>query len=88
MWSLTNDYSGTGSTPIAPSLAQGILGGLRLCGFSQQANVDYDKTFRLVVKLAMINTILGIAASHAWWIHQVDMKNAFLHGHLEETVYS
>ncbi|XP_066316742.1 uncharacterized mitochondrial protein AtMg00820-like [Miscanthus floridulus] len=56
-------------------------------GFSQQADVDYNETFSLVVKPAMICTILSIAALHVWPIHQLDMKNAFLHDHLEETVY-
>jgi len=55
-------------------------------GFSQQHGIDYD-TFSPVVKPAMIRVILSLAASRAWPIHQLDMKNAFLHGHLEETVY-
>ena len=56
-------------------------------GFSQQAGVDYDETFSPVVKPATIRTVLSIAASRAWPVHQLDVKNAFLHGNLEETVY-
>jgi hypothetical protein len=56
-------------------------------GYSQQPDIDYDEMFSLVVKLAMIQTVLSIAVSHSWPIHQLDVKNAFLNGSLDETVY-
>ncbi|GJZ25913.1 ribonuclease H-like domain-containing protein [Tanacetum coccineum] len=56
-------------------------------GRIQQQGIDCDETFSPVVKPATICTILSLDVSHAWPIHQLDVKNAFLHGHLFETVY-
>ncbi|KAJ9562428.1 hypothetical protein OSB04_007588 [Centaurea solstitialis] len=56
-------------------------------GFSQQPGLDFDDTFSPVVKPATIRTILSISISRNWPIHQLDVKNAFLHGDLTETVY-
>ncbi|GJW23775.1 ribonuclease H-like domain-containing protein [Tanacetum coccineum] len=56
-------------------------------GRSQQQGIDCDETFSLVVKPATIRTVLSLAVSRQWPIHQLDVKNAFLHGHLTETVY-
>nr|GEX72601.1 ribonuclease H-like domain-containing protein [Tanacetum cinerariifolium] len=49
--------------------------------------VDVDETFSLVVKSGTIRTVLSLAASRYWPIHQLDVKNDFLHGDLSETVY-
>jgi hypothetical protein len=56
-------------------------------GFTQCPRVDYDETFSSVVKLATVRTVLATAVSHNWSIQQLDVKNAFLHGILTETVY-
>ncbi|GJX61086.1 ribonuclease H-like domain-containing protein [Tanacetum coccineum] len=56
-------------------------------GRSQQRGIDCDDTFSLVVKPATIRTVLSLAVSRDWPIHQLDVKNAFLYGHLSETVY-
>ena len=56
-------------------------------GKTQQPGIDCDETFSPVVKPATIRTVLSIAISHSWSIHQLDVKNSFLHGSLNETVY-
>ncbi|KAJ9539514.1 hypothetical protein OSB04_032247 [Centaurea solstitialis] len=56
-------------------------------GFSQQPGLDFDDSFSPVVKPATIRTVLSISISRNWPIHQLDVKNAFLHGDLTETVY-
>ena len=39
------------------------------------------------MKPATICTVLSIALSQSWSIHQLDFKNTFLYGYLNETVY-
>ncbi|CAM8893220.1 unnamed protein product [Rhodiola kirilowii] len=56
-------------------------------GYSQQQGMDFDETFSSVVKPATIRTVLCLALARDWPIHQFDVKNAFLHGTLKETVY-
>lgn len=40
-----------------------------------------------MVKPATVRTVLSLAVSCDWPIHQLDVKNAFLHSTLQETVY-
>ncbi|GKE45732.1 ribonuclease H-like domain-containing protein [Tanacetum coccineum] len=56
-------------------------------GHSQQQGIDYDETFSPVVKPSTIRTVLSLAVSRQWPIHQLDVKNAFLYDHLTETIY-
>jgi hypothetical protein len=58
-----------------------------LRGFTQRPGVDYDETFSPVVKSATVRTVLSLALARSWPVHQLDVKNAFLHDALTETVY-
>ncbi|XP_021729398.1 uncharacterized protein LOC110696420 [Chenopodium quinoa] len=56
-------------------------------GRSQEVSVDCDETFSPVVKPATIRTVLSLVMAKKWSIHQLDVKNVFLHGDLQETLY-
>jgi hypothetical protein len=58
-----------------------------LRGFSQRPGIDYDETFSPVIKPSTIRLVLHITVSSSWPIRQLDVKNAFLNGTLDEVVY-
>ncbi|GJR97777.1 ribonuclease H-like domain-containing protein [Tanacetum coccineum] len=55
-------------------------------GSTQIEGVDVDETFSPVVKPGTIRTVLSLAASRHWHVHQLEVQNVFLHGDLSETV--
>ncbi|GJX34340.1 ribonuclease H-like domain-containing protein [Tanacetum coccineum] len=80
MWLFRHKYlaGGTLSRYKAHLIANGSI---------QVAGTDVDETFNPVFKPGTIQTVLSLATSRHWPVHQLDVKNAFLHGDLFETVY-
>jgi len=60
---------------------------LVVLGNKQEYGVNYEETFAPVAKMTTVRTIIAIAASQNWPLHQMDVKNAFLHGDLKEDIY-
>ncbi|KAL6214060.1 hypothetical protein ACLB2K_013498 [Fragaria x ananassa] len=56
-------------------------------GYTQKYRVDYDETFALVAKINTIRVLMSLAANMDWPLQQFDVKNAFLHGDLNEEIY-
>jgi hypothetical protein len=54
--------------------------------FTQRHDIDYDEIFSPVVKPATVRTVLSLVVSRSWPIHQLDVKNVFLHGTLRDSL--
>ena len=56
-------------------------------GYSQTYGIDYDETFAPMAKMSTVRILISCAANFGWPLYQLDVKNAFLHGDLQEEVY-
>ena len=56
-------------------------------GFNQEEGIDYLETYSPVVRSATVRAVLHLATIMNWELKQMDVKNAYLHGDLTETVY-
>ncbi|KAL0337787.1 UNVERIFIED_CONTAM: hypothetical protein Scaly_2053800 [Sesamum calycinum] len=56
-------------------------------GYNQIEGVDYFDSYSPVAKSVIVRVFMVLAVAKAWSLLQLDMNNAFLHGHLDEEVY-
>lgn len=56
-------------------------------GYTQVEGLEYEETFSHVIKPTTIRIILSLATTLGWSLRQLDVKNAFLHGHRKERIY-
>jgi hypothetical protein len=56
-------------------------------GYAQTYGVNCEGTYSPVAKMTTIRAIIAMVATKRWSLHQMDVKNDFLHGDLQEEVY-
>ena len=56
-------------------------------GFSQVEDINFNETYSPVVGHSTVRTLLALACTNSWHIHQIDAKLAFLNRDLKEEIY-
>lgn len=56
-------------------------------GFTQKFGVDFKETFIPFAKMTTFRVLVSIVVNNEWSLSQMDVKNAFFHGDLEEEVF-
>jgi hypothetical protein len=51
-------------------------------GYAQMYGKDYEEIDSPVAKIITVRAIIAMATTKGWSLHQMDVKNAFLHGDL------
>jgi len=51
------------------------------------SGLDYGDTFSPVAKMAYVRLFIVLAAFQQWPLYQLDVKNVFLNGDLQEEIY-
>jgi len=53
-------------------------------GYAQTYGIDYEETYSPVAKMIIVRAIIAMVVAKGWSLHQMDVKNDFLHGDLQE----
>jgi len=56
-------------------------------GFAQKEGIDYEETFTPTTEWNTIRVVIALVAHSGWKVHQMDVKNVFLNGDLQEEIY-
>ncbi|XP_056695777.1 uncharacterized protein [Spinacia oleracea] len=56
-------------------------------GYNQQEGIDFEETFAPVARMEAIRILIAFASYMGFKLYQMDVKCAFLNGHLKEEVY-
>nr|GFA95102.1 hypothetical protein [Tanacetum cinerariifolium] len=56
-------------------------------GYHQEEGIDFEESFAPVARMEAIRIFLAYAAHKSFFVFQMDVKTAFLHGSLKEDVY-
>lgn len=88
IWVLVTNLQMSTSSDVVGYILDRYKACLVAQGFFKPPCLDFNDTFSLlVVKPATIRIVLSIASSKYWPVHQLDVKNVFLHGDLTKSVY-
>jgi hypothetical protein len=49
-------------------------------GYAQTYDTDYEETYSPFAKMTTVRAIIAMATTKGWSLHQMDVKNVFLHG--------
>ena len=72
----------------ADALIDRLKARLNAKGYAQMHDIAYEETFAPVAKMSIVRTVISLQAAKRWHLHQMDVKNVFLQGKLEEEVYT
>jgi hypothetical protein len=56
-------------------------------GYTQERGIDYEETFAPVIKMQSLRALVALANERNAFLHQMDVKTAFLYGELDEELF-